>query len=135
LRLQTFDTPSYSETDLNGGGLGLSYTARNATDTRSELGARFDSPTVLGAMPLVLRGQLAWAHDWVSDPSLSAVFETLPGSNFTVYGAPVPKDSALATAGAVLHITSNWSFAAKFDGDFASGSETYAGSGTLRYTW
>jgi uncharacterized protein with beta-barrel porin domain len=135
LRLQSFDTPSYSETDLNGGGLGLSYTARNATDTRSELGARFDSPTVLGAMPLVLRGQLAWAHDWVSDPSLSAVFETLPGSNFTVYGAPVPKDSALATAGAVLHITSNWSFAAKFDGDFASGSETYAGSGTLRYTW
>jgi hypothetical protein len=24
---------------------------------------------------------------------------------------------------------------AKFDGEFASGSQTYAGTGTLRYTW
>jgi outer membrane autotransporter protein len=135
LRVETFDSPSYSETDLTGGGFGLSYGAMNATDTRSELGARFDSPTMLGDMPLVLRGRLAWAHDWVSDPSLNAVFETVPGTNFIVYGAPFAKDSTLASAGAVLHITQSWSFAAKFDGDFASGSNTYAGTGTLRYTW
>jgi hypothetical protein len=24
---------------------------------------------------------------------------------------------------------------AKFDGEFASGSQTYAGTGTIRYTW
>jgi hypothetical protein len=24
---------------------------------------------------------------------------------------------------------------AKFDGEFGNGSQTYAGSGTLRYTW
>jgi hypothetical protein len=29
----------------------------------------------------------------------------------------------------------NWSLAAKFDGEFVSGSQTYAGTGTLRYTW
>ena len=28
-----------------------------------------------------------------------------------------------------------WSFGAKFDGEFASGSRTYAGTGTARYTW
>jgi hypothetical protein len=27
------------------------------------------------------------------------------------------------------------SLLAKFDGEFANGSQTYAGSGTLRYTW
>jgi uncharacterized protein with beta-barrel porin domain len=134
LRVLTFDSPSYSETNPTGG-FGLSYGSMNATDTQSELGARFDSPTTFDNMPLELRGRLAWAHDWVSDPSLNAVFEAVPGSNFIVYGAPFAKDSALATAGAVLHITSGWSFAAKFDGQFASGSNTYAGSGTLRYTW
>src|SRR3954469_6712596 len=42
IQAQYFRTPSYSETDLNSGGFALAYNARNATDTRSELGARFD---------------------------------------------------------------------------------------------
>jgi autotransporter-associated beta strand protein len=135
LQVQDFQTPSYSESDVTGGGFGLSYAAMNATDVRSELGARFDDPTLLGGMPLILRGRLAWAHDWVSNPSLSAAFESLPGSSFTVNGAPIPQDSALASAGAQLFFTANWSLLAKFDGEFASGSQTYGGSGTLRYTW
>jgi hypothetical protein len=32
-------------------------------------------------------------------------------------------------------MTANWSLAAKFDGEFANGSQTYGGSGTLHYTW
>jgi len=35
----------------------------------------------------------------------------------------------------LLHVTARWSVAAKFDGEFADGSQTYGGSGTLRYTW
>ena len=99
LQAQAFHTPGYSETDLSGGGFGLTYNAVNSTDTRSELGARFDNLTVLDGMPLVLRGRLAWAHDWVSNPSLGAVFQALPGSNFTVNGAAPPANSALTTAG------------------------------------
>jgi len=34
-----------------------------------------------------------------------------------------------------MFFTPNWSFLAKFDGEFASGSQLYAGSGALRYTW
>jgi outer membrane autotransporter protein len=135
LQSQSFHTPGYSETDLTGGGFGLSYNAMSATDTRSEVGARFDDLTMFNAMPLALRARLAWAHDWVSNPALGAVFESLPGASFTVNGATPPKNSALASAGAELHITANWSLAGKFDGEFASGSQTYAGTGTLRYTW
>ena len=135
LQAQDFHTPGYSETDLSGGGFGLSYNAVNATDTRSELGARFDDLTTLNGLPLILRGRLAWAHDWVSNPSLGAVFQALPGANFTVNGATPPANSALASAGAELHMTANWTLAARFDGEFGTGSQTYAGSGTLRYTW
>jgi len=28
-----------------------------------------------------------------------------------------------------------WSFSAKFDGEFASGAQTYSGFGTVRYAW
>jgi autotransporter-associated beta strand protein/probable HAF family extracellular repeat protein len=135
LQTQSFHTPSYSETDLTGGGFGLSYNAMNAMDTRSELGARFDDLSMLGAMPLTLRARVAWAHDWVSNPSLGAVFQALPGASFTVNGATPPPNSALASAGAELHITNNWSLAAKFDGEFAPSSQTYAGTGTIKYVW
>jgi len=82
-----------------------------------------------------LRGRLAWAHDFVSDPALSAAFESLPGTNFIVNGAPIPHDSALTSAGAEIFFTPRWTLLVKFDGEFASGSQTYAGSATLRYTW
>ena len=42
LQAQNFHTPTYSETNVSGGGFGLTYNALTATDTRSELGARFD---------------------------------------------------------------------------------------------
>jgi len=50
--------------------------------------------------PLILRARLAWAHDFVDTPSLNAAFQVLPLSNFTVFGAPIPHDSGLASIGA-----------------------------------
>ncbi len=135
VQFQDFHTPAYSETDATGGGFGLSYNAMNATDVRTELGSRFDSSTLLYGKPLVLYGRVAWAHDFVGNPSLSAGFQTLSGGTFTVNGAPIPRDSALTTAGARLFLTPRWTLVAKFDGEFANGSQTYAGSGTLRYAW
>jgi uncharacterized protein with beta-barrel porin domain len=132
---QDFSTPRYSETDKTGGGFGLSYAAMNATDIRTELGARFDDPTLLYGKPLILFGRLAWAHDFVSNPALNAAFEALPGSSFTVNGAPLPHDSVIASAGAQYFLKANLSVIGKFDGNFASGYQTYAGAGTLRYTW
>jgi uncharacterized protein YhjY with autotransporter beta-barrel domain len=135
IQAQSFHTPNYSETDLASGGLGLNFNAMNATDTRSELGARFADMTAVDGMPLILRAKLAWAHDWVDNPALNAAFQTLPGSSFVVNGAPIPSDSALVSAGAELRINTRWSAIAKFDGEFARNAQTYAGTGTLRYTW
>jgi outer membrane autotransporter protein len=135
VQFQDFNTPAYSESDATGGGFGLSYAAMNATDVRSELGARMDDLTAIYGKPLIVFGRLAWAHDFVANPSLSAAFEMLPGGSFTVNGAPIPHDSALTTAGTQLFLTPQWTLLAKFDGEFAKGSQTYAGTGTLRYVW
>ena len=46
IQTQLFHTPTFSETDLSGGGLGLTFNSMTANDTRGELGARFDDPTL-----------------------------------------------------------------------------------------
>src|SRR5262249_24993699 len=94
---QAFRSGAYSETDLNNAGFGLAFASKTATDIRTELGARFDNPTLLNGTPLIIHARLAWAHDSVSTPSASAVFQTLPLSNFTVLGAAIPQNSGLVS--------------------------------------
>ena len=84
---------------------------------------------------LSLFGRAAWAHDWYSDPSVTAAFLSLPGSSFIVNGATPVHDSALLTAGAQLYMRNGWSVMAKLDTEFAQGSHTYIGTARLRYTW
>jgi len=136
IQAQSFHTPSYNESDLNAGGFGLAFNSRNATDTRSELGARFDRLLLLNPeAALTLRARVAWAHDSISDPSLVPLFQTLPGASFVVNGATPAKNSALTSAGAEYRLANGVVLLAKFDGEFASHSSTYAGTGTVRYTW
>jgi outer membrane autotransporter protein len=136
IQAQSFHTPGYNETDVNGGGFALGFNARNATDTRSELGGRFDRLLLLDpGAALTMRVRLAWAHDWVSDPSLTPVFQALPGASFIVNGATPAKNSALASAGAELRFANGVTLVGKFDGEFAAHSSTYAGTGSVRYTW
>jgi outer membrane autotransporter protein len=136
LQAQSFRTPTYTETDLTAGGFGLTFNGRTASDTRSELGGRFDKQILLDPTAvLALRARLAWAHDWVSDPTLGALFQVLPGAGFIVNGATPAKNSALASAGAELKLANGVTLIGKFDGEFAGHSQTYAGTGTLRVSW
>ena len=133
---QAFVIPSYSETDSSGGGFGLNYGGRSSPDLRGETGARFDQAIVIDPTALLtLRGKLGYAHDWISDPSLAATFQALPGASFIVNGATPPHNSGLASAGAELRFASGLSIAAKFDGEFAAQGQTYAGTATARWIW
>jgi autotransporter-associated beta strand protein len=133
---QSFHTPSYTETDGIANGFALAFGSRDATDTRSELGARFDRVlAVYSNAVLALRGRIAWGHDWVSDATLTPAFQALPGASFIVNGATLAKNSALTSAGTELRLANGVTLLAKFDGEFAAHSTTYAGTGTMRYTW
>jgi uncharacterized protein with beta-barrel porin domain len=74
---------------------------------------------------LTMRARVAWAHDWISDPTLAALFQTLPGASFVVNGATPAKNSALTSAGAELRLANGVALIGKFDGEF----------GTIRYAW
>jgi autotransporter-associated beta strand protein len=133
---QTFRAPAYSEDDLSASGFALSYNARTANHVRSELGARFDQGKLFDSgSRLTLRSRLAWAHDWLRDPSLRATFQPLPGATFVVNGAAPTRDAALTSAGFELSLASGITLLAKVDGEFAANTQTYSGSGSLRYRW
>ena len=137
LQMQQFRTPSYSETAASGSNaFALSYDAKSTTSTRTELGIWLDKMFALdrGNM-LAIRTRAAWAHDHSSDQNTSAAFQALPGSSFTMNGAATVPNSALLSAGAEIRLASGVSFGAKFDGELAAGSQTYAGTGTVRSVW
>src|SRR5262249_3989218 len=136
LQAQTVHIPAYRELDLSGGGFGLNVAGRDPSDTRAEIGARFDETTMFYAMPWTLRARVAYAHDWVSDPTANVAFQLLgPGSGFIGNGAAPVKDSALLSAGSELHVTRSITLGAKFESQLAAHSQTYAGTGTVKVAW
>jgi outer membrane autotransporter protein len=137
IQLQSFRTPSYGEVATVGSPqFALNYDGRTATAVRGELGGRVDKTMAMdNGSQLSLFGKAAWAHDEISDPTLNVSFIGLPTASFAVNGAPPPHDLALVTGGAEWRLASGVSFLAKFDGEFADRSQTYSGTGRLRYTW
>jgi autotransporter-associated beta strand protein len=134
---QRLSIPAHNEVAPSGSSVfALSYAGQTASTTRSELGAWFDSTVLVGyAGAATLFARAAWAHDWGNDRALSTNFLTLPTPAFVINGAAPPPDKALVTAGAELRLRNGWSVNGKFDGEFADRLQSYAGTGTVRYTW
>jgi outer membrane autotransporter protein len=137
LQAQAFQMPSYSETALTGSSsFALTYNSQTATDTRSEIGSWFDKAFAVNRDDtIILRSRVAWAHDWVSGAGINAVFQAFPTTSFTVNGAATAPDSMLVSIGAELKLSRGVTFGVKFDSQFASATQTYAGTGTMRYSW
>lgn len=132
IQAQAVYLPGYDE---DGGEFALSYDGETATSTRSELGIWLDSAAGTTANAARVYGRLAWAHDWNSDGSVNASFQSLHGANFTVTGAEAPANIALVTLGADVRLTDATRLAANFDGEFADGYSNYEGSLKLGYSW
>ncbi len=52
-----------------------------------------------------------------------------------MYSAEAPTNLALLTAGAEYRIANGFSVSGRFDTELASNSQTYAGTGTVRFVW
>jgi outer membrane autotransporter protein len=138
LQLMAFSAPAYQETAAVGATtFALDFQRRNSTNGRAEAGAWLNKRLALdgGETQVLLRGRLAYAHDWAPDQLIGATFPALPGSNFTVMGASYAQHSALTSLAGEVRWLGGLSISAKFDGEFASGASTLMGTATVRYTW
>jgi uncharacterized protein with beta-barrel porin domain len=129
-------SPNYSEAESSGLGLGLNYQSSLFRFTRTEFGSRFDHNIWLKkSLLLTLIARAAWAHDWITNPSLNAEFQSLPGANFSVIGAIPVKNSALLTFAPRLDFLNGWTAGFRFDSEFAKRSNTYSGTGIINFSW
>jgi uncharacterized protein with beta-barrel porin domain len=78
--------------------------------------------------------ELVLGHDDLVSKFLIHI-ASVAGASFIVNGATPAKDLALAPAGAELRLAHGVTLGGKFDGEFAKGSFTYGGTGTLRVNW
>jgi autotransporter-associated beta strand protein len=134
---QRLSLPAYGEIAPSGSSIfALTYSGQTASTTRSELGAWFDRTVLVGyAGAATLFARAAWAHDWGNDRAVSTNFLTLPTPAFVINGAAPPPDKALVSAGSELRLGNGWSVTGKFDGEFATRLQSYAGTGIVRYAW
>jgi uncharacterized protein with beta-barrel porin domain len=132
----TYKLPAYAEQVISGGNnFALNYAAKDVTASRTELGIRSDKSFAMQNGILTLRGRAAWAHDFNTDRSIAALFQTLPGATFVVNGAALAHDSALATASVEMKWLNGLSVAGTFEGQFSNVTTAYAGKGVVRYAW
>ncbi len=136
LQATMFSLPNYSEFAVVGSNaFALNYAAKDVTSTRTELGLRADRSFAAAGGLIILRGRVAWAHDYNPDRTVGAVFQTLPGAAFVVNGAALARDSALTTASVQMNWMNGWSASATFEGEFSNVTRSYAGKGVVRYAW
>jgi uncharacterized protein with beta-barrel porin domain len=132
----SFDLPAYSEQVITGtNAFAQTYSSKTVTASRSELGLRSDKSYLVQDGVLILRGRAAWAHDFNTDRTVSATFQTLPGAAFVVNGAKPASDLALITGSAEMRWRNGFSVAATFEGEFSDVTQSYAGKGVVRYSW
>ena len=132
----TYRLPSYMEQVAFGAGtFALNYSGKDVTATRSELGMKAEKAVPMTDATLMLRGRLAWAHDFNTDRNVQATFQALPGSAFVVNGATPAADTALTTIAAEMAWRNGWSTSITADAQLSDTTHSYSGKGVVRYSW
>jgi uncharacterized protein with beta-barrel porin domain len=83
----------------------------------------------------MLRGRLAWAHDFNPDRPTTVSFQMLPGYVRRRHGAARAPDSVLVGASIEVAWSNGWSVGTTFDDVFSHLANSFAGKGAIRYRW
>jgi uncharacterized protein with beta-barrel porin domain len=131
----TFFLPGYSETSSGSTLFALSYGSQSETPARTELGAQLEHGFALGDTQVKLTGRAAWAYNARRANAVSASFQALPGSSFTVVGAQPGRNAAIVDAGAEFAFSPNVKARIGFQGEFSNSSTSYGGNAKLTLAW
>ena len=97
-----------------------------------QLGLELDADvgTILGSKAS-LGARLSWAHEYQTTGAVSAWFQSLPGSNFAVSGAPLPQDAGIVRVTSNLALDEAWSLRLQADAEFGNNYGSIAGTARL----
>lgn len=127
--------PAYSETSSGAAVFALNYARQTASAARFEFGAKVDRSFAMGDALLTLRGRAAWVHNAGATRAITAGFQQLPGTSFTIYGAPQARNAALVSAAAEIAWPSGFAASLSAQGEFATRATSFSASAKLSYRW
>jgi autotransporter-associated beta strand protein len=132
IQSQVVNMPGFCETSQVGSGAALCFNGNATWSLRSELGLELDADvgTILGSKASLV-ARLAWAHEFQTTGAASAWFQSLPGSNFTVSGVPLPPDAGIVRVTSNLAIDEAWSLRLQADAEFGNNYGSIAGTARL----
>ena len=134
-QVQRFYSSDYAETGGAANSFALDFEAQSTSYERTELGLRLDTGTSGGTRQWSFNARAAWAHDWFDQPSMTAAFRNLPGTDFVVVGAERSSNLALLSAGAEVRLAKGLSLVARFNSELGNVSTTVSGSGALLFAF
>lgn len=139
LQPMTLWTPGYAESSVTAtgspGAFALTYQAQSTTSLPLFLGAQFDASTEVKARPLNAWFRLAWVHEFLTSRSVTAGFNVLPGTSFTVDGAQAASNAARVDLGAKYAVGSQTYLFANGSAELSYRGQAIAGTVGLRFTW
>lgn len=116
----------------SGGSAALRGQGNSSKQTTSTLGLRALTDFTIGQTEGRLQATLGWRHAF-GDVQSQTVMSFDGGQAFSVTGAPIARDAALAELGVETAITKNATIGLTYSGQFGSGNRENAGS--LHMTW
>ena len=117
------------------GVFGLTYQSRSTFSLPTFLGAQVDGQTELAGKPLNAWVRAAWVHEFLTDRSVAAGFNVLPGTSFTVDGARAASDAARIDVGLRYAVGSQTSQFANGNVELSGRGQALAGTAGLRFIW
>jgi autotransporter-associated beta strand protein len=135
--------PGYTEGASAGAATyALKYDSRTVNAGRAEIGLRhFIDLEVTPRWILTpdftvhLNDRLAYAYDLGDGPEASAMFASLPQSDFTTFGAKSGRHAGIASIGADVLFTNGLHLTTHFDAEVSQKSEAFTGFAGFGYTW
>ena len=124
-------TRSFAE---SGGSAALSGQSASDQQTHSTLGVRGQSDFLLGQVQGQLRATLGWQHAFDNE----ITYKTMAfdgGQGFTVAGAPIARNAALAELGADVALTRTTSLGLNYSGQYGNGNREHTGTLTLCWNY
>ncbi|CAB3827036.1 MULTISPECIES: autotransporter domain-containing protein [Achromobacter] len=124
-------TRAFSE---SGGSAALRGQSNSDQQTSSTLGVRARTDFTLAGAEARLQATLGWRHAYGDVlPQSTMAFDG--GQAFTVSGAPIARNAALAELGAEVAVSRNASLALNYSGQYGGGNREHAGSLNVRWRY
>ncbi|MGU3495140.1 autotransporter domain-containing protein [Xanthobacteraceae bacterium A53D] len=134
LQLVSYDQAAFTESGFSL--YNLSVRGQSLTSVRTTLGADFATRLNVGGTPLELAFRLGWVHEFGDTARpMTAAFAVGPLAQFTVFGAPEQRDSALIGLGAEAQILPHAAVFASYDAELNGGSDSHQLWGGIRFNW